>query len=303
MENKLSLVRRVIPDKVQQAAGRQALKMQKHAPHILFAAGLVGFGATVVLASRATLKVEGVVDEFNEKKEEMKMALEGPSPYSQNDYNHDLVLIYVKAGLDGVRLYGPAVVCGTVAVACLTKSHAMLTARNAALSTAYTALDRAFSDYRTRVSEEIGVDRERSLYRGESELVVQDSKTGERTKQLVQDSDGYSVHSRFFDEFNQNYQPNAEMNFYFLKAQQNMLNDRLRARGHLFLNEVYDALGMERSGQGAVCGWVLNGEGDNFVDFGLFNGEKVSSRRFVNGLEPAIRLDFNVNPGLIYDKI
>ena len=87
----------------------------------------------------------------------------------------------------------------------------------------------------------------------------------------------------------------------YLKAQQNSFNDLLRARGHVFLNEVYDGLGLERSQAGAVVGWVL-GDGDNYVDFGIFDGDKPRARDFVNGLEASILLDFNVD-GVIYDLI
>jgi len=90
----------------------------------------------------------------------------------------------------------------------------------------------------------------------------------------------------------------------FLKAQQNYFNNMLQARGHVFLNEVYDALGMERSSSGTVVGWVIrkDGQGDNFIDFGIFDGESERARAFVNGYERNIRLDFNVD-GVIYDLI
>lgn len=78
-----------------------------------------------------------------------------------------------------------------------------------------------------------------------------------------------------------------------------MANDRLHARGHLFLNEVYEALGLPHTQAGAVVGWVV-GNGDNFVDFGLYTGE--AARDFVNGREGSILLDFNVD-GIVYDKI
>jgi hypothetical protein len=78
----------------------------------------------------------------------------------------------------------------------------------------------------------------------------------------------------------------------------------LRARGHVFLNDVYDSLGIPRSKAGAVVGWVLNrnGEGDNFISFGVFDGTTQEIRDFVNGYEGSILLDFNVD-GVIYDKI
>jgi hypothetical protein len=91
-------------------------------------------------------------------------------------------------------------------------------------------------------------------------------------------------------------------NQFFINCQQNYANERLRARGHIFLNEVYDMLGFERTKQGAVVGWLLNGEGDGYVDFGVFKNNEDTVSRFLNHHERNILLDFNVD-GIIYDKI
>lgn len=90
MSETLSFLRRVIPEEIQRKVGRELLKLEKHSPHILFGVGLVGFGATVVLASRATLKVEGVVEEFHAKKDEMQKVLDGPNPYDTQDLGCNL---------------------------------------------------------------------------------------------------------------------------------------------------------------------------------------------------------------------
>jgi hypothetical protein len=81
----------------------------------------------------------------------------------------------------------------------------------------------------------------------------------------------------------------------FLRAQQQWANDRLHAHGYIFLNEVYEALGLERSQAGQLVGWKLNGNGDGYVDFGLYSIGDESNRAFVNALEPVVLLDFNVD--------
>jgi len=94
-----------------------------------------------------------------------------------------------------------------------------------------------------------------------------------------------------------------DYNLVFLRAQQQFANDLLVARGHVFLNDVYDSIGIDRTPAGAVVGWVVSKNGgDNFVDFGMYNEDSERARAFVNGDEKSIFLDFNVD-GIIYDLI
>ena len=110
-----------------------------------------------------------------------------------------------------------------------------------------------------------------------------------------------SEYARYFDESNPNWDENPAFSLMFLRGQQQIANDIFHTRGHLFLNEVYDMLGYEHDPAGAVVGWV-KGEGDDFVDFGLDDKTNKDVRRFVNGKENIILLDFNVS-GVIWDKI
>ena len=91
----------------------------------------------------------------------------------------------------------------------------------------------------------------------------------------------------------------------YLRRQQDWANEKLKQKGHLFLNEVYDMLGINRTRAGQVVGWIYdenNDKGDNFVDFGIYDINSERKRAFVNGDERSILLDFNVD-GVIYDKI
>jgi len=73
-----------------------------------------------------------------------------------------------------------------------------------------------------------------------------------------------------FDEHNELWSDNSEMNLNFLRAHENYFNHMLRSRGHVFLNEIYDALGLPRTVEGAISGWLLNeSRGDGSLDFGL----------------------------------
>jgi hypothetical protein len=246
--------------------------------------------------------METVLDEAKEKLDTAKN-LEH-AEYSEKDRQRDITLIYFQSGVKIVRAYAPAIVVGGLAVYALTSSHNILTKRNAALTAAYGALAKGFDEYRARVVDKYGEDQDRDFRYGTEQVEIIDPET-KRKKMVTRVGPGDpSIYARFFDELSSSWNRDPEYNLFFLKAQQNYANDLLHSRGHVFLNEVYDMLGIPRSRAGAVVGWVLtqNGTSDNFVNFGVFDGKTDQARDFVNGREGAILLDFNVD-GVIYDKI
>ena len=88
----------------------------------------------------------------------------------------------------------------------------------------------------------------------------------------------------------------------YLRRQQDYANELLKAKGHLYLNEVYDILGLPRSKAGQIVGWVYdekNPIGDNYVDFGIYEQNRAKNRDFVNGYEKTILLDFNVDGNIL----
>lgn len=291
---------KLVPNAVSVKAARSILKTQKASPQLLFVAGIVGFGATVVLACRATLKV----DEVLEKHEKTMLDIQEihREGYAENstEAKKDKTYVYLRTFGDLSKLYGPTVIVGAASIAALAGSHNILNKRNAALAAAYTTLEKAFGGYRDRVREAYGEEREKELYHNVLPCELEDENTGKIVKKKV--ANGTSPYARLFDEHNKNWESVGEYNWLFLKMKQSYFNDQLQARGHLFLNEVYDELGFERSKEGCVVGWV-KGNGDNYVDLGIFQ-EHMEERivDFMIGREKAIWLDFNVD-GLIYDKI
>lgn len=282
------------------------LQMEKNAPAILFGAGIVGFAATTVLAARATLKVGEVLDEAQNDLSQIQYALETvpAEKYSEQDAMQDKVIVYAKTTGKLVKLYGPAVVIGIVSIGCLTKSHNMLNRRNVALTAAYAAVDKAFKDYRQRVVEEYGEEKDREFKFG-SERVKETiiDEDGKKKTVSVSRPQGVSQYARFFDETAKNWKKNAAANKTFLLNVERYANDRLQLKGYLLLNEVYDMLGFEPTSAGCVVGWVSGPEGkDDYVDFGFRNGDSDAMRDFINGYERSVLLDFNVD-GVVWDLV
>lgn len=291
-----------VPVVVGKTIARSALHLQKASPEVLLVGGIVGLVGSTVLACRATLKVETVMDEAKTKLDMAKTLKH--DDYSDLDRQRDISLVYFQSGMKVAKLYGPSVVLGVVSIAALTQSHRILSTRNAALTAAYTALDRGFKEYRARVVDKYGEDEDQNFRYGSEQVQIIDSETGKKKTVTRVGIDEPSIYARFFDQLCPSWQPEPEFNLFFLKCQQNYANDKLHANGHVFLNEVYDWCGIPRSKAGSVVGWILSGDGetDNFINFGIFDGREQVARDFVNGREGAILLDFNVD-GIIYDKL
>jgi hypothetical protein len=303
-----------LPDAIGRKIGEQGLLASEHAPKALFVGGVVGMVGSTVLACRATLKLEGVLDEIETNKhtaEDAKMTIDnagGSLPsgttYTDKEYKRDLYIISVRGVGKIAKLYAPAVVLGGVSIFALTKSHNILQSRNLALTAAYAAVDGAFNRYRERVVDRFGQEVDDELRYDSEQIDEIDEETGELSSRVVITDAPGSAYFRFYDEVSsKNWSKDPEINMLFLRTVQNWANERLQWRGHVFLNEVYDYLGLSHTPAGAIVGWrYKKGSGDDYIDFGIWNGERETVKDFFNGREGAIGLDFNVD-GPIWDKI
>lgn len=303
----------VVTKKASMVTGRTGLIIQKKSPEILLGIGIIGFVGTVVLASKATLAADEVLKHHRKKLGDMKEAydvsqIDSDLSYDVDLYKRDLLVQNTHTVVDLAKLYGPAIAVGTISLACILTSRNIMQKRYLGVVSAYNALSLAFEEYRQRVRNEAGELMDRHYrYGTELEEVVTETITEDgkkkKSKKLVeiQGSGLPSGVAVFFDKSNPNWDPNPQFSLMFLRAQQNMANDILHTRGHIFLNEVLDMLGFEHTQEGAVLGWIM-GAGDDFVDFGLYDPENENNRRFINGTYDAILLDFN-HDGPIWDKI
>jgi hypothetical protein len=301
-----------LPSAITSRAARQILLAQKNSPQVLFYGGIALAGATVVSACRGTLKLEDVLDDIRKDREDIqRVAMVKPDKY--NDRQVAKLNLYVTSkGIARIaKLYLPSIALGVAAVGCLTSSHNQLTRRNAGLSAALVATERALEKYRDRVREHIGEDRELELWRDqreESVPVLDDEGRETKSKTKVKTGGGYSPYARMWGrDTTGEWDPQPEYNLAKLRSVQEYATLRLNAKGHLFLNEVHDELGLERTPAGAVVGWLSKKYGgkDGFVDLGVLGRTGQSQFEFldfVTGREDHIMLDFNVD-GEIWRKI
>lgn len=291
-----------VPQTVSRAVVRSVFQTRKASPTILLGAGIIGVVGTVVLASRATLKLEDVIKEA----EKDLVILDELGTLDEKQVTQMKTQVFLRTGKKLARLYGPSFILGVTSLACLTQSHRIMSQRNAGLAAAYAALDMGFRQYRARVIDELGEEKDAHFRYGvsEREVAVEDEKGNVTTQTVKRAGDGHgpSIYAKFFDQLNTRWQRNPENNRIWLQAQQEYFNYKLQANGVVILNDVYEKLGFEPTKAGAIVGWVLAPENDNFVDFGIFNINSQKARDFVNGDEGAILLDFNVD-GVVFQHL
>ena len=297
-------------------AHRIGFKIKKASPEIMVVAGVVGVVTSTVMACKATTKVNDILEETRKQVDDVHNVLDSDvvseDEYNNDDAKKDLAIIYTQTGVKLIKLYAPSVIVGALSITGILASHKILKKRNVALTAAYATIDRSFKEYRGRVVERFGKELDRELRYNikaqeiEEKTVDKDgNETVEKKTISVVDPNMYSDYARIFDNGSMGWTKDPEYNLMFLKLQQNQANDRLRAQGYLFLNDVYDMLGIPRTKAGQIVGWIYDEDnpfGDNFVDFGIYDIYNEKACDFVNGRERSIVLDFNVD-GNILDMI
>ena len=177
-----------------------------------------------------------------------------------------------------------------------------------ALAAAYATVDKSFKDYRNRVIERFGSEVDKELRYDIRKDTVTETSTDEETgkskkvKNEVKKSgyDGVSDFARIFDGKNPNFKCDEDYDLWFLNQMQSYFNDKLKVEGFVYLNDVYEELGYEKTTAGQVVGWIYNPEnntrGDNYIDFGI---TKLCTKDEGDVVEYGYLLDFNVDGDIL----
>lgn len=293
---------------------KAGFQLKKHSPEILVVTGVVGTVASTILACKATTKVSTIIDETKKSVDVIHECANNPEladEYTVEDSKKDLAIVYAQTGLKMVKLYAPSVVIGAASITSILVGTNILHKRNLALSAAYTSAYNGLKQYRGRVVERFGEQMDKELLYNikaqEVEEKTVDKKGKEKTvTKTVEVADpvamAASPYTFCFDETCSGWVRDAERNKFFLMRQQQHANELFKTKGHMFLNEVLDMIGIPRCRMGQVVGWVYdenNPIGDNYIDFGIFDIRCEAARNFVNCLEKSVWLTFNVDGDII----
>ncbi|AWN03291.1 hypothetical protein PBI_CAMILLE_44 [Microbacterium phage Camille] len=279
---------------IQNALGKVALELRKNAPAILTAVGVVSVVSAGVLAAKNTLKLEERIDEGKDRLDWTNDQIkEGDAPESAR------TKAYVRNVVEVGKLYIMPATLMVGGIACILSAQNILNKRNAALVSAYNGLAASYKAYRGRVAEELGEEKERDLYLGQRDEEYTDENGKKQKKKVLVDGEHVGHPYRFvYGPDNDNWTGFHDENLFRLQVAQNMYNDLLKAKGHVFLRDVLNTLGIQDTPASAVTGWIYDPDnpehtGDNFIEFNV---------RDFQSEYGYILLDFNVD-GEIWYKI
>ena len=299
---------------ITKVARRVGNAIVKHAPTIAFVGGAAAVGYGVYRVSKASRTIDAKLEEpvarldaFSEKKKN-----DENNEYPDKEFKRDIREAYVDIGKTIIKEYGVGGLCLVGGMLLMGGSHVILTRSNAKLTgalatvtAAYTGVKKRLDNLGPAVKEELlydlknqevdvvsGTDSEGNVVTEKKTVPTVDRNTVKR----------YSPYAIVFDASCDEWDKSPEYNKTFLANVEEKANRELRKRGHLFLNEVYRMLGARETEIGQYVGWIydeVNPVGDNCVDLGYHDVYDDAARRFINGYEPVVILDPNVDGQII----
>lgn len=250
-----------------QGLNKVAKGFSKNSPLILTVTGVIGIGATAVLAYKSRSRVEAIIEEVEEtrKDEERINELidlqdrltdeeETELSYLQENYVPVSKAVVIRDLAGAVAL---PVVTGVASLACVTLSWYIMNNRLLTVSGALATATAEHVYYKRKVADRFGeeVERELSTPVHKVEAEYTDEKGKKKTGEVNVKDTLESLEGRWFDESMEYTSDDFSYNKAFVESVAEKLGVQFMNRGFLTLNQVYDALGFPRSRAGALMGW------------------------------------------------
>lgn len=318
-----------VPQKITRTIGKLALKTRKIKPDVCIIGGVILATGSVVVAVVDTWKNKETLESDISEIKQLKAYNPGndPEAIEVSDKNTKWMLRQANKKLysDILKTYWKTAVLTSGSIVLIFTGRKMMRKQIVELSAMYASLLESYRRYRQNVVAELGAEKDQEFAYGIKTIEVVDSETGEVSKKVIPTETGMAGASTYARWLNEGIWDSKEQCYLWqnilytgnklelqarLRLIQNELNDMLRMKGWLTLNQAYRKLGFPQTREGQHVGWVrggiLNGhKGDDFVDLAVFPNEKYGDKYQlpVNKLflDPASNqhaplLDFNVIP-------
>lgn len=256
--------------------------LKKYSPEILTVVGIVSGAAGMVVAVKKTLDLNEKIAPVKDEIEEIKMEAEIEEVTVDRK---QLTKAYGKGALVLAKTYAIPVALEACSVCCILAATGIMRKRNAGLVAAYTLLQGDFKRYRDNVVAEFGEEKDYDLYHDliteKVETIEEDPKTGKKkkVKKEVKVKKGITPYTVIFDESNPNYTDCPSLNASFIKGVELYINQQCKAKGKIFLSDIYEQLGYddkmlnnEQRLAARVCGkkWDYDDVSDRQIKFNWF---------------------------------
>ena len=273
---KIPMIFSKIGTAMQSVAGNGMLVAKKYAPELMIGGGIAGFIGTIAATVKATNKTNDILAEkenavftIENVRRDSEYAEHGA--YSEKDYDKDMKAVNRRTRGQIIRAWIPVATLGAASTAAVLGGYRILNGRYVATAAAYKVLESGFDRYRGNVIERYGKETDWELLNGvKAEEMAKAREEQEKNKEIEADNKrkkfgkkrkqtAYSdIYNRIFDEYSDRWQRCwiPEQVIRYLQVKENELNDRLMIKGSVMLNDVYDALGLERTAEGCVVGWI-----------------------------------------------
>lgn len=233
--------------------------VSKHSPQILLGVGIAGMITSTILAVKATPKAIQIIEQ--KKKEENVEKLNATET--------------VKATW---KCYIPAVVTGVSATVCLIGSNSVSSKRAAAIATAYEISKTTLNEYKDKVVEAVGEEKEKVIRDEITKDKVKNDPINESTIIVTGDGDVLCYDSLSGQYFKSSLDK--------IHKAENEVNYRLLDENYISLNAFYDMVGIRNTSLGDDLGWNVD-SGQLKID--------ISSQIAENG-QPCLVLEYELSP-------
>ena len=301
-----------------------ARKLSPKAPVAMLAGGVALIvGGTGYACVRSVKKMPAILDDLAEERDAIvdeAGEVEALDPEKKRaEVKREIAKAYLRKLPEVGKVYAVPAAMLASGVALTVGAHNVQAKRVAMAYTAYNSLMTTFSEYRSRVVEAEGSDKDLLYLHGEREETVveqKETKSGKVTEKEKQvkvfgSGDGDDLYHKCFSMLTSTHWRNdPDYNLQFVTSCQRIANQKLKAQGYLFLDEVYELLGFDLEGfsNAKIVGWI--DDEDAFIDFRIFCpnapwDEQAANRAVLKGqryCDSEIYLDFNCD-GIIIDQL
>lgn len=238
-------------DKLAQVGVKVGMHLIKHSHTYLTVAGAAGSIGTVVLTVKATHKMDDLNAKYKETTELIETNAAG---FDEETVKQDLASAHVDYMVQSTKIIAPVALLGVASLACFGLAWGISSNRIKALAGAYSVLKLEYDKYREATREEVGEEKEQEIY----------LEAKERTRQVLEQAskvDKFGLHGRWFDESAEFVKDDLAYDRTYIEKARKKMEDLLGRRGYILLNDLFDALAMDRTKDGMWLGWKI---GDGF---------------------------------------